>query len=118
MAWNRWRFDVVDSLVPQLNIRLNLETFGIHGRFYLIQIENKYLAFSPSFGNEFAILFYKAASIVEIDLHALLHDLADWDQILRYRRNVQDILDAIVFAFFAKWNTAAVLNGMCGVVST
>mgnify|MGYP006973849870 CR=1 FL=1 len=28
--------DVHDSLVPQLDVRLGLETFDIHGRFHLI----------------------------------------------------------------------------------
>ena len=30
---------------------------------------------------------------------------------------MQYILDAIVFAVFAEWNIADVLNGMCGVIS-
>ena len=32
---------VADSLVPQLDICLGFETFGILGRFYLVQVEDE-----------------------------------------------------------------------------
>ena len=52
-----------------------------------------------------------------MDLHALLHDLADRDQILYYCGHVQDILDASLLAFFPEWDIADVPNGMRSVVS-
>ena len=63
------------------------------------------------------MFFYKSSFVVETDLHALLHDLANGDKILCYCRNVQDILDAIVFSVFTEWNVADVSNGMYDVVS-
>ena len=50
-------------------------------------------------------------------LHALLDYLVDWDQILRYGWNVQDIPNACVFVVFAKLTIVDVPNGMYGVVS-
>ena len=32
---------VADSLVPQLDVCLGLETFGAHGRFYLVRVEDE-----------------------------------------------------------------------------
>ena len=32
---------VADSLVPQLDVCLGYETFGVHGRFYLVQVEDE-----------------------------------------------------------------------------
>ena len=105
--------DLADSLVPQLDVRLDFKTFGIRGRFHLIRIENEHAAFSLSPRYKLAIFFYKASSIVETDLHASLHDLANRGQILCVCRNVQDILDTIVFASLAEWNVVDV----CGVSS-
>ena len=54
---------------------------------------------------------------VETDLHALLHDLADRDQIHYYCGHVQDILNESLLAFFPEWDIADVPNGMRSVVS-
>ena len=70
---------VADSLVPQLDVCLDFETFGVHGRFYLVRIEDEHAAFSPPLSYDSTIFCYKASSVVETDLHALLHDLADRD---------------------------------------
>ena len=32
---------VADSLVPQLDVCLHFATFGIHGRFYLVRVEDE-----------------------------------------------------------------------------
>ena len=40
-------FYVADSLVPQLDVCLDFETFGVHGRFYLFRIEDEHASFSP-----------------------------------------------------------------------
>ena len=109
--------DVAGSLVPQLNVPLDFETCGIHGRFHLVWIEREHSVFSPSPSYYPTIFFYKSSFVVETDLHALLHDLANGDKILCYCRNVQDILDAIVFSVFTEWNVADVSNGMYDVVS-
>ena len=94
---------MANSLVPQLDVRLSFETFGIHGRFHLLRIEsNEHSAFSPSPSYELANFFNKASFVVELYLHALLHDLADRDQILSDCRNLKNILDAIIFVVFAE----------------
>ena len=63
-----------------------------------------------------AILFYETTPLVEADLHTLLHDLVDRDQILCNRGNVQDILNVVVVAL-AERDIADMPNGVCGVVS-
>ena len=75
---------MADSLVPQLDVRLGFETFGIHGRFHLVRIENEHTAFSPSLSYESNIFLNEAIFIVGTNLHALLLDLANQDQILCY----------------------------------
>ena len=91
---------MADSLVPQLDVCLSFETFGVHGRFYLIRIEDEHAAFSSPLSYESVIFLDETTFIVEADLHALLHDFADQDQILRNCGHVQDILDASFLAFF------------------
>ena len=59
----------------------------------------------------------EATFVVETKLHALLHDLADRDQMLCYGGYMQDIYSASLFTFFPKWDIVDVPNGMCGVVS-
>ena len=73
---------MADSLVPQLDVCLGFETFGVHGRFYLIRIEDEHVAFSPPLSYESVIFLDETTFIVEADLHALLHNLADRDQLL------------------------------------
>ena len=80
-------------------------------------VDVQHVTVSPSLGYESAIFLNEIAFVVEADLHALLHDLADRDQILRYCGHVQDILDASLLAFFPEWDIADVPNGMCGVVT-
>ena len=58
------------------------ETFGVHGRFYLVRIEDEHAAFSPSLHYEWTIFLDEETFVVKADLHALFHDLADRDQIL------------------------------------
>ena len=99
---------VADSLVPQLDVCLGFETFGLHGRFYLIRIEDKHAAFSPPLSYESAIFLEETTFVVETNLHALLHDLADRGQILCYCGHVREILDASLLAFFPEWDIADV----------
>ena len=71
------KVDVADPPVPQLDICLDIAALGIHCRFYLIRIENEQATFSPSSSDEPTLAFDEASSLVEPDLHALLHDSAD-----------------------------------------
>ena len=108
--------DVADSLVPQLDARLVFETVSVHCRFHLVRIEDEHSAVSPPLSYESAILLDEASFFVEADLHALLHDLADRDQILCYCGHVQDILDAIVLAVVAEWDLWCHLPSLCSRV--
>ena len=67
--------------------------------------------------NESTIFLDEATFVVEADLHALLHNLANRDQIVCYCGHMQVILDASLLAFFPEWDIADVLNGMRSVVS-
>ena len=82
---------MADSLVPQLDVCIGFETFGVYGRFYLVRVEDEQATVSPSLSYESAVFVDEATFIVEADLHVLLHDLADRDQILRYGGYMQDI---------------------------
>ena len=108
---------MADSLVLQLDVCLGFETFGVHGRFYLVRVEDEKETVSPSLGYDSAVFLNEASVVVETDLHALLHNLADRDKIICYCGHVQDILDAIFLAIFPEWDIADVLNGMRSVVS-
>ena len=68
---------MADSLVPLLDVCHGFETFGIHGRFHLVQIEDEHVAFSLSSSYESVIFLDETTFVVETKLHALLHDLAD-----------------------------------------
>ena len=54
--------------------------------------------------------FLRSTSIVEPNLHALFHNLADRDQILRCCWNMQDVLDVGLIAVFAEWDITDILN--------
>ena len=66
---------------------------------------------------ESTIFLDETTFVVEADLHALLHDLANGDQILCYCGHVQDILDSSLLAFFPEWDITDVPNRMRNVVS-
>ena len=72
---------------------------------------------SPSLGYDSAVFLDEAPVVVETNLHALLHDLADRDQILRDGRYMQDSLDASLLTFFPEWDIVDVSNGTRSVVS-
>ena len=108
---------VVDSLVLQLDVCLGFETFVVHGRFYLIWIKDEQATFSPPLHYESVVFLVQTTFVVEADLNALLHDLANRDHVLCYGGHVQDIPDASLFAFFPEWDIADVLNAMCDVIS-
>ena len=68
----------------------------------------------PSLGYESIVFLDEVTFVVEADLHALLHDLADRDQILCYCGHVQDILHASLLAFFPEWD-AEILSSLHGI---
>ena len=90
---------MADFLVTQrVYVSFGFETLGKHVRIHLVAIENENSAFCSSCTNESALLFD------DVNLHALLHGLADRDQILRYGWYMQDILNEGFVAFFPEWD--------------
>ena len=61
----------------ELYVGNNFMALGKHCRFYLVRIEDDHFAFSSSASDDSAFHFDEAATIVESNLHALFHDLAD-----------------------------------------
>ena len=66
--------------------------------------------------DESALFFNEATALVESNLHALFHNLVDWDQFFSYVRNIQDILDVGFVVFFLEWDIATLSNQMCCVI--
>ena len=91
-------------------------TLHIHGWFHLVRIRNEHSTFSSSSSDDSTLLFDEATSVVESNLHALLHNLVNWDQILCYVRNMQDILNVCLITFILEWDMIDMPNWMCGVV--
>ena len=57
-----------------------------------------------------ALFFHETTVLVESNLHALLNNVADWDQILCDSRNMQDIFNIGLLTFCAERNIADVPN--------
>ena len=74
------------------------------------------MVFSSDVSDNSGFLFNEASSIVEPNLHALFHNLADRDYILRYCWNMQYILDVCLFALFTEWDIVDMLNGVYCVI--
>ena len=91
--------------------------FCEHGRFHLVRIENEHSALSSSVHDYSTLFFDETTALVESNLHPLLNNLADRDQILRDGRYMQDIFDVGLLTFFVGWNIADVPNRMRSVVS-
>ena len=103
--------DVANSLVPQLYVGIGFGAFCEHGRFHLVCIKNKHAH------DDSTLFFNEAPALVESDLHPLLNNLADRDQILRDGGNMQDIFNVGFLTFFAERDITDVPNRMRSVVS-
>ena len=111
--------DMVDCFVPYLYVRDGFMAFRKHNRFHLVRVEDEHLAFSSTTRHDSAFLYneVEASYVIEANLHALVHDIADEDQILLYCWKMQDVLDVGLIAFFPKWDIANMLNGVNCVIS-
>ena len=108
--------DVVDPFVPQLYVGVGSMALGKHCRFHLVRIEDEHSTFFSSASDNSAFLFDEATMVVESNLHALFHDLADQDQILRYSWNMLDILDVGMIDLFVEGDISNMLNGVDYVI--
>jgi hypothetical protein len=84
------KIDVADALVPQVDIRLGLlslceqSTIGAIVR----SVEDEHPPFSAPSRNNPAFLLYEGSEVRKPNLHALVYDLSDRDQVLHNCRNV------------------------------
>ena len=108
--------DVTNSLVPQLYVGIGFGAFCEHGRFHLVRIENEHSALSSSVHDYSTLFFDETTALVESNLHPLLNNLANEDQILRDGGYMQAIFNVYLVTFFAEWNIADVPNRMRSVV--
>ena len=109
--------DIANSFVPYLYVCIGFGAFSKHGRFHLVRIENEHSTFPSTTSDELAFLLDEATTLVEMDLHPLLQNLADWDQILRDGWYMQDVFNVCIIAFFAEWDIADMLNGVSSIIS-
>ena len=83
---------------------------GKHCRFHLVRIEDEHPTFSSTTSDKSSFLFDKAFSIVDANLHALFHYMADLDQIVCYCRNMQDVLDVDFVVVFLEWDITDIFS--------
>ena len=82
-----------------------------------MRIENEHSALSSSTRDDSILFFDETTALVELNLHAVLNNLAERDQILRDSWNMQDIFNVGLLTFFAERKIADVPNQMRCVVS-
>ena len=86
-----WEVDIVELLVPQVDVRLNLLPFGKHNGVDVICFEDKHPPFSAPVCNNSVFFFNETHEMSESNLHAFVNNLFDRDQILGDYRNMQDV---------------------------
>ena len=92
--------------------------FCKNGWYHLMRIENEHSKLL--FAREWWVdsFFDETAALVKLNLHTLLHNLANGDQVLRDGQYMQDILNVSLVTFFAEWNITDVPNQMSSIVSS
>ena len=117
-AFELVEIDLADSFVSYLYVGVGFIALCVHCCFYLIRLEDKHPAFPLTTSNESTFFFNEAASVIEPDLHVLLHNLADRDQIHHYSWNMQNVFDVGLVALFAGWDITDMSYRMHGVISS
>ena len=74
--------DVAYPLMPQVDIRLDFSSFREHGGAYVISVEDEHPPISAPLHNNLAFFLDEAPEMREPDLHPLVDDLSDLDQVL------------------------------------
>ena len=69
--------NVANPFMLQLYVGVGSMALRKHCRFHLVRIEDEHLTFSSSASDKSAFFFNEASSIVETNLHALFHYLAN-----------------------------------------
>ena len=81
-----------------------------------MRIENEHSTFSSFARNNSVFLFDEPSSVVEPNLHTLLLNLIDQEQILRYCWNTQEVINVGLIARFSEWDITDMLNGVNCVI--
>ena len=69
--------DVTNPFLPQLYIGVGSMTLGKHCQFHLVRIESEHSTFSSIASENLAFLYVETSSVIEPNLHALLHHVVD-----------------------------------------
>ena len=113
------KVDVAYPLVPQFDIRLGFLSFceqsGVRAIVGAVEDENPPVSV-PSRNNP-AFLLDEGSEVREPNLHPLVHDLSDRDQVLRNRRNVQHVHKFPFLPDMAQGNFSDIRNRMRSVIS-
>ena len=64
--------DVADSSLPQVDVGLYLESFGVHGRFHRFYVKDEYSTFSTFMNDKLTLILDSATSSVEPNLQDIL----------------------------------------------
>ena len=88
---------MADSSLPQVDIRLYHESFGVHGRFHLFYVKDEYLTFSMLTNDKLTLILDGATSSVE--------------------PNLQDVFDIPLFTRMAESHVFNAFDWVCRVVS-
>jgi hypothetical protein len=111
--------DVAYSLVPQVDIRLGFlslrEQSGVGA--IVGAVEDEHPPVSAPLRNNPAFFFDEGSKVRKPNLHPLVDDLSDRDQVLRNRRNVQHIHEFPFLPDTAQGNFFDVRNRMRSVIS-
>jgi hypothetical protein len=114
------KVDVADPLVPQVDIRLGFLSLREQGGVGSIvsTVEDKHPPVFASSRNNPAFLLDEGSEVCKSDLHSLVDDLSDRDQVLRNRRNVQHVHKFPFLSDAAQGNFSDVRNLVRSVVSS
>ena len=100
---------MANPFVPQLNIRLSLESRCIHCCVHLSRIKNKHATFSSCMSDELALILDEKTILVESYLHSLLDNFTNRYQILCDFRDMQYILHVALVVVIVKGHISNVL---------
>ena len=68
---------MANPFVLQLYVGVGSMALGKHCRFHLVRIEDEHLTFSSTMSDKSTFFSDEASSVIEADLHALFHYLAN-----------------------------------------
>ena len=103
--------NMVEPLLPQVDIRLNLLPFGKHNSAYIDALEDEHPPFTTPLCDDFSLLFDEVVLESKSNMHSLVDYLSNRHQVLGYRRDMHDIPHNPFLADMAQGNVSDVLMG-------